>query len=74
MSLKQALHLGRRYAKQEKERYTKQGKEAYAKQEEERYAKQGHGRHAMQTKESYAERKSKETRDIYDIPISDDTE
>ncbi|KFY58516.1 hypothetical protein V496_06082 [Pseudogymnoascus sp. VKM F-4515 (FW-2607)] len=73
-SLKQALHLGRRYAKQEKERYANQGKEAYAKQEEDRYAKQGHGRHAMQTKESFAERKSKETRDIYDIPISDDIE
>lgn len=73
-SLKQALHLGRRYAKQEKERYTKQENEAYAKQEEERYAKQGHRRHAMQTKESLAERKSKETRDIYDILTSDDTE
>lgn len=73
-SLKQALHLGRRYAKQENERYAKHGKEVYAKQEEGRYPKQRNGRHAMQTKESYAERKSKETRDIYDIPISDDTE
>ncbi|OBT64433.1 hypothetical protein VE03_05779 [Pseudogymnoascus sp. 23342-1-I1] len=68
-SLKQALHLGRRYAKQEKERYAKHGNEAYE--------KQGNGRHAghaRQEKESYAKKKSKESRDIYDIPISDDTE
>ncbi|KFY22508.1 hypothetical protein V493_06552 [Pseudogymnoascus sp. VKM F-4281 (FW-2241)] len=57
-SLKQALHLGRRYAKQEKERYVKQNKEIYSKREKERCTK----------------RRSKETRDIYDIPISDDTE
>lgn len=73
-SLKQALLLGRRYAKQDKERYTKQGKEAYTKQEKEPYAKQGKEGHARQEKESYVKSKSKENRDIYDIPISDDTE
>ncbi|KFZ17879.1 hypothetical protein V501_01498 [Pseudogymnoascus sp. VKM F-4519 (FW-2642)] len=65
-SLKQALHLGRRYAKQENERYVKQGKEAYVHQEKGRYAKQ--------KKESNEKRKRKEIRDTYDIPISDDTE
>lgn len=73
-SLKQALLLGRRYAKQEKERYTKQGNEAYTKQEKERYVEQEKGRHARQEKESYVKRRNKGSRDIYDIPISDDTE
>ncbi|KFZ12955.1 hypothetical protein V502_06845 [Pseudogymnoascus sp. VKM F-4520 (FW-2644)] len=73
-SLKQALLLGRRYAKREKEIYTKQGNEAHAKQEKERYAKQGKERHARRGKESYVKRKSEDSGDIYDIPISDDTE
>mgnify|MGYP001563318960 CR=1 FL=1 len=73
-SLKQALHLGRRYTKQEKERYVKQGKEAYAKQEKESYAKLDQERHMKQGVERNVKRKNKETRDIYDIPISDDTE
>ncbi|KFY83671.1 hypothetical protein V500_10001 [Pseudogymnoascus sp. VKM F-4518 (FW-2643)] len=65
-SLKQALLLGRRYTKREKEIYTKQGNEAHAKQGKERHARRG--------KESYVKRKNEDSGDIYDIPISDDTE
>ncbi|OBT89590.1 hypothetical protein VE02_01732 [Pseudogymnoascus sp. 03VT05] len=65
-SLKQALQLGRRYAKQENERYVRQGKEIYVEQESGRYVKQ--------KKKSFAKKKGKETGDIYDIPISDDTQ
>lgn len=57
-----------------RKRDTKQGNEEHAKQEKERYAKQGKERHARRGNESYVKRKSKESRDIYDIPISDDTE
>lgn len=97
-SLKQALNLGRRYAKQEKERYVKQQNDAYLEQEKKYYVKQTNEgyvkrengrcvkqgkescveqekrRYAKQKRENYVKRKNKETRDIYDIPISDDTE
>ncbi|ELR09395.1 hypothetical protein VC83_03173 [Pseudogymnoascus destructans] len=73
-SLKQALHLGRRYSKQEKERHVEQKKETYTNQEKVRYGEQEKGGYVKQKNEGYEKRKSKETRDIYDIPISDDTE
>ncbi|KFY37424.1 hypothetical protein V494_04762 [Pseudogymnoascus sp. VKM F-4513 (FW-928)] len=73
-SLKQALHLGRSYARQEKERYAAQGKEAFAKPGKERYVQQEKGRFLNKNKESFVKTKNKETRDIYDIPISDNSE
>ncbi|KFY16768.1 hypothetical protein V492_01107 [Pseudogymnoascus sp. VKM F-4246] len=73
-SLKQALHLGRSYARQEKARYATQGKEAFAKPGKERYVEQEKGRFVNKNKESFVKTKNKETRDIYDIPISDDSE
>ncbi|KFY57601.1 hypothetical protein V497_05445 [Pseudogymnoascus sp. VKM F-4516 (FW-969)] len=72
-SLKGALQLGRRYAKQEMERHAKQDRDRYTNHEEDSYTKKTNERFVERNKRRSV-RGAKESMDIYDIPISDDTE
>jgi hypothetical protein len=72
-SLKDALQLGRRYAKQETERHAKQDRGRYTNHEEDSHTKKTNERFVKRNK-GRSVRGAKESMDIYDIPISDDTE